>query len=71
MTSLGNTCVFRGEAFRSKRYYYWIGKSLGELLIRELICFFIWQSEPERASMTALIQKLHLCVNQLEQVNDV
>lgn len=28
------------------------------------------QSEPNVAAMIALIQKLHLCINQLEQVND-
>ena len=32
-------------------------------------CIFFGQTEPNVAPMAALIQKLHLCINQLEQVS--
>lgn len=38
-------------------------------LIFRSFFFFSFQSEPNIAAMNALIQKLHLCINQLEQVD--
>ena len=60
-----------GSLYRGSTFYFRLSCNCCVYQLKIKFCFFLLQqSEPNVGALIALIQKLHLCINQLEQVID-